>query len=161
MRRNWPNEARPPEALWPAMAQGAQSLVDALDLRSIVRFTGPVNVRNYYPCFDVQVLTSISEGQPLVILEGFCCGLPCVATDGGACSEIIEGRPGEDRELGPAGLITWVGNARQTAEALVKLYREPELRSAMGAAGRARVARYYDQKQLLESYHTLYREKMA
>ena len=145
----------------PEYAAECQSLVDALDLRSIVRFTGPVNVRNYYPCFDVQVLTSISEGQPLVILEGFCCGLPCVATDVGACSEIIEGRPGEDRELGPAGLITWVGNARQTAEALVKLYREPELRSAMGAAGRARVARYYDQKQLLKSYHTLYREKMA
>lgn len=145
----------------PEYAAECESLVDALNLRGIVRFTGSVNVRNYYPCFDVQVLTSISEGQPLVILEGFCCGLPCVATDVGACQEIIEGRPGEDRDLGPAGIITWVGNARQTAEALVKLYRQPDLRKAMGAAGRARVARYYDQKQLLSSYHALYQEKMA
>jgi glycosyltransferase involved in cell wall biosynthesis len=135
------------------------TLVDALGLGQVVRFTGPVDVKSYYPCFDVQVLTSISEGQPLVILEGFCSALPCVASDVGACREMIVGRGAEDEALGPAGLVTWVGNPRQTAEAILKLYREPSLRQRMGQAGQQRVRKYYDQKQLLESYAQIY--KMA
>lgn len=135
------------------------TLVNALGLTNIIKFTGPVDVKTYYPCFDLQVLTSISEGQPLVILEGFCSGLPCVASDVGACREMINGRGEEDEALGPAGLVTWVGNPRQTAEAVLRLYREPSLRQRMGQAGQERVRRYYDQKQLLESYAQIY--KMA
>ena len=135
------------------------TLVSALGLGSIIKFTGPVDVKTYYPCFDVQVMTSISEGQPLVILEGFCSGLPCIASDVGACREMINGRGQEDEAIGPAGLVTWVGNPRQTAEAILKLYREPSLRQRMGQAGQERVRRYYDQKQLLESYAQIY--KMA
>lgn len=138
-----------------------ETLVNALGLSNVIRFTGPVDVKTYYPCFDVQVLTSISEGQPLVILEGFCSGLPCVSSDVGACREMINGRGEEDEALGPAGLVTWVGNPRQTAEAILKLYREPSLRQRMGQAGQQRVKRYYDQKQLLESYHNIYKTACA
>lgn len=137
------------------------TLVDALGLRNIIRFTGPVDVKSYYPCFDVQVLTSISEGQPLVILEGFCTGLPCVASDVGACSEMINGRSPEDQALGPAGLITWVGNPRQTAEAILKLHSDPSLRRQMGQAGKERVQRYYDQAELLKSYAQIYKTAAA
>lgn len=136
-----------------------QTLVDALGLRKVIKFTGPVDVKAYYPCFDVQVLTSISEGQPLVVLEGFCSGLPCVASDVGACREMIEGRGAEDQALGPAGLVTWVGNPRQTAEAILRIQRDPELRQRMSRAAMERVRRYYDQRQLLQSYAQIY--KMA
>ncbi len=132
------------------------TLVDALGLNEVVQFTGRVDVREYYPCLDVQVLTSISEGQPLVVLEGFCSALPCVATDVGSCAELINGRGPQDEALGPAGLVTWVGNARQTAEALIELYRKPAVRKAMGLAGRQRVERYYQRNQMLESYRTIY-----
>lgn len=134
-----------------------QTLVDALGLGQTVKFMGPVDVKTYYPCFDVQVLTSISEGQPLVILEGFCTGLPCVASNVGACSEMINGRTAEDQALGPAGLITWVGNPRQTAEAIIQLYRDKGLRQRMSVAAQERVRRYYDQRQLLEKYHQIYK----
>lgn len=145
----------------PDYAAECRALVEVLDLGSVVRFLGMVNARTYYPCFDVQVLTSISEGQPLVILEGFCSGLPCVATDVGACQELILGRPGADRDLGPAGMVTWVGNARQTAEALITLHGDPALRASMASAARARVKRYYDQRELLKAYRQVYREAMA
>ncbi len=138
-----------------------KTLVDALDLHHVIKFTGPVDVKSYYPCFDVQVLTSISEGQPLVILEGFCAGLPCVASDVGACREMILGRGADDEALGPAGVITWVGNARQTAEGILKIYRDRELRERMSAAAKERVRRYYDQAQLLQSYHKIYQEAAA
>lgn len=44
------------------------TLVDQLGIRNLY-FTGIVDVRQYYPRFDFTILTSISEGQPLCILE--------------------------------------------------------------------------------------------
>lgn len=133
-----------------------QTMVEALGLSDVVTFTGRVDVRSWYKALDVQVLTSISEGQPLVLLEGFCSGLPAVATDVGACREIIYGRSGEDKTLGTAGAVTWVGNARQTAEAVIAMYRNPSLRKERGEAGRQRVMRYYRRDQMLEAYRSIY-----
>lgn len=133
----------------------------ALGLHETVRFTGQVDVRHWYPALDVQVLTSISEGQPLVLLEGFCCGLPAVASDVGACREVIEGRSAEDRALGAAGLVTWVGNARQTAEAVISLHQDPDRRRLYGQAGKARVNAFYRRDQMLEAYRSIYTRYMA
>ncbi len=133
-----------------------ETMCGALGLHDVIRFTGQVDVRSWYPALDVQVLTSISEGQPLVILEGFCSGLPVIASDVGACREIIEGREGEDRALGTAGSVTWVGNARQTAEAVIALYQNPEERRRMGQAGRERVGRFYRRDQMLTTYRSIY-----
>lgn len=138
-----------------------ETLVGALGLSGVVRFTGQVDARAWYPCLDVQVLTSISEGQPLVLLEGFCSGLPAVATDVGACRELIEGRTEEDRALGPAGMVTWVGNARQTAQAVIALAQDPEERRRRGEAGRRRVHAYYRRDQMIAAYRELYQQGMS
>ncbi len=135
-----------------------KTMVEALDLGHIVRFMGRVDVRKYYPVFDVQVLTSISEGQPMVILEGFAARLPCIAPDVGSCAELLLGGEAEDTALGPAGVLTWVGNPNQTADALVQLYQNPELRKSMGESGRARVEKYYRQEQLFARYREVYEE---
>ena len=137
------------------------TLVDALGLRKVVTFTGRVDVRSYYPCLDLQVLTSISEGQPLVMIEGFCAGLPCVASDVGACSELILGATPADQALGPAGIVTWVGNPRQTAEAVISLYRDPEKRKAMSGSARNRATRYYQNRDMLEAYRSIYQKHMT
>lgn len=133
-----------------------QTMVEALGLSDIVVFTDRVDVRAWYPILDVQVLTSISEGQPLVLLEGFCSGLPAVASDVGACREIIYGRSAEDKALGPAGSVTWVGNARQTAEAVIALQKNPAELKKRGEAGRQRVMKYYRRDQMLDDYRSIY-----
>ena len=56
------------------------------------RFVGPMPPAEIYGDLDLVVLTSFSEGQPLVILEAYACGVPVLATDVGACREMIEGR---------------------------------------------------------------------
>ncbi len=142
----------------PSYYAECKTMVEALDLGHIMRFMGRVDVRKYYPIFDVQVLTSISEGQPLVILEGFAARLPCIAPDVGACGELLLGGDAEDVAIGPAGVLTWVGNPAQTAEALVMLYENPELRKQMGESGRKRVETYYRQEQLFERYREVYDE---
>jgi glycosyltransferase involved in cell wall biosynthesis len=74
---------------------------------------------------------------------------------------MILGRGADDEALGPAGVITWVGNARQTAEGILKIYRDRELRERMSQAAKERVRRYYDQTQLLQTYHQIYQQAAA
>lgn len=140
----------------PDYFEECKALVEALGLGDRLTFKGKVNVREWYPCLDVQVLTSISEGQPLVILEGFCSGVPVVATNVGACSEIIHGMDEADQAMGPAGIVTRVGNPSDTAEALIRLARDPELRRRMAEAGKKRVRIYYDHDDMIRRYREIY-----
>jgi glycosyltransferase involved in cell wall biosynthesis len=52
--------------------------------------------------------------------------------------------------------VTRVANPGETAAALVKLARDPELRLKMGRAGLARVAARYQLSQVVASYESLY-----
>lgn len=121
-------------------------------------FHGRVNVVEWFPKVDVQVLTSISEGQPLVILEGYCSGLPCVASDVGSCRELLEGRTPEDKALGAAGIVTGIGNPEQTAQGIIKILQDPELHQAMSQAAHQRVRRYYDHDQMVQTYRSIYQD---
>jgi len=90
-------------------------LIDLLRLNKQVEFTGKINVMEYYPILDLNVLTSISEAQPLVILESACAGIPSVASDVGSCRELLEGRKSKDKALGHSGIITKVAEPADTA----------------------------------------------
>jgi glycosyltransferase involved in cell wall biosynthesis len=84
--------------------------------------------------------------------------LPVVATDVGACRELLEGRGPEDRALGPSGLLTAIADPQEMASALVRLLRDPALRARLAEAGAARVGRYYRQSDIIERYRALYRQ---
>lgn len=103
-----------------------QDLVRHLGLDDCLRFTGPVAVDDYLPQLDVVVLTSISEAQPLVILEAGAAGIPSVATDVGACREMIYGSPTENPPLGPGGEVTPLANPTATAQAVARLLADRE-----------------------------------
>ena len=66
-------------------------LVDLMELPDVV-FTGRVNVTEYLGGLDFTILTSISEGQPLTILEGYAAKLPAIATDVGNCRDCCTAR---------------------------------------------------------------------
>ncbi len=78
------------------------NLVSILGLDDVVTFTGRINIHDKLHEIDVLTLTSISEGMPLVILEGLASGIPFVATNVGSCRELLEGTTDD---YGPAGLI--------------------------------------------------------
>ena len=145
----------------PAYVRRCLTLVETLGLTSSVVFTGPQPAHLIYSQLDVVVLTSFSEGQPLVILEAYAAGLPVIATDVGACREMIEGRSAPDRLLGGSGVVTRVGTASETAAALVRLARDPPLRRRLGTAGRKRVLGFYRRQDMLDSYRSLYRDMVS
>lgn len=138
-----------------------ESLSKLLNLEEKLQFFGKVDVREYYPKLDVFVLTSISEGQPLTILEAMAVGVPSVSTRVGACEELICGRTEEDMALGPAGLVTNIGKPDETADAIYKIISDKELHDQMVESGYKRVDKYYREESLIGAYKKMYRDYAA
>ena len=138
-----------------------RSLAATLGITDRIEFTGRVDVKQIYSRIDVLVLTSISEGLPLVILEAAAAGVPLVSTDVGACRELLEGREPADRALGASGLVTGLADPGATAQAIVSLARDPGLREEMGRAARARVRAHYQEADLIRRYREIYRGLIA
>ncbi|MFZ5426081.1 MAG: GT4 family glycosyltransferase PelF [Thermodesulfobacteriota bacterium] len=136
-------------------------LTRMLGLENEVTFTGRVNVREYYKSLDLVVLTSISEAQPLVLMEANCAGIPVVSSDVGSCRELLEGRTDEDRAIGPSGVVTRVANPADTAEGMIACLTDFGRRQAMIEAGRKRIERFYRESDLNEKYRAIYREASA
>ncbi len=129
-------------------------LVDALQVPDVV-FTGRINVTDYLGRMDFTLLTSISEGQPLTILEGYAAHKPVVATDVGCCRELIYG---DGDNLGPAGILTHIMNTAELASAMVEMGRSPQMRQEMGESGYRRVMKSYQIHQMKEAYEEIYEE---
>lgn len=120
-----------------------------------VEFLGQVNIKEHLPEVDLLLLSSISEGQPLAILEGMAAEIPFVATNVGDCRALLEGER-EDDHFGPAGLVVPVMNSAAMAQAILRLIRSPELLASMGQAGRKRVETYYSREGMLDAFHKVY-----
>jgi len=132
-------------------------MIGELGLGESVSFHGTGRIEEILVGLDLLVLTSISEALPLVILEAFACGIPAVATDVGACRELLNGRTPEDKALGRGGVLTGISSPSETAGALVRLAKDPQLRKKMGGAGFARVLRFYNEKHVMSRYGSLYK----
>ena len=145
----------------PAYHQECRRLVASLGLEEAVTFTGAVNILDHLSRVHVVALTSLSESQPLVILEAGAAGIPFVSTDVGSCREILEGRPDEAPPLGRGGIITGLVAPGEIADALSSLLLDPVLRRRYGDALRQRVHRTYTSERAAEAYRGLYRQHMT
>ncbi|MGO4914804.1 GT4 family glycosyltransferase PelF [Pseudogemmobacter sp. W21_MBD1_M6] len=132
--------------------------VTELGLEDTVVFTGRVNIMEYLPRMDVMVLTSISEAQPLVILEAGAASIPCVSTDVGSCREIIEGAADEIPNLGMAGRVVPPMDANAIGRAVIELLGDEALRNACGKTLRQRVETSFTSTVSANKYRDLYRE---
>ncbi|MGZ4031974.1 MAG: GT4 family glycosyltransferase PelF, partial [Tumebacillaceae bacterium] len=132
------------------------ALIESLGIRESVVWTGAVDILEYLPKLHCLMLTSISEGQPLVMLEAMAAGLPLVVTDVGGCRELIEGI-GDDA-LGDCGFVTPLMTPTATAERLLDLAADPALCLQMGQIGRERVREKYRLEQVMKAYRDLYDE---
>jgi polysaccharide biosynthesis protein PelF len=138
-----------------------KALVVELGLEETVIFTGPVNILDYLGQIHVMVLTSLSESQPLVVLEAGASGIPFVSTDVGSCREIIEGAANEEPYLGHGGFITHLAAADEIAAAVHHLLVDHDARRTAGKALRMRVAAHYSSQKAASAYHDLYTRLVA
>jgi len=125
-----------------------------------IKFFGHSDIKKILPKSALQTLSSISEGMPLVILEGFAAGVPCVATDVGSCRDLIQGGINEDDiSIGLAGSITGIANPEALAKEYVRFldFENGDWKKAQEAA-LERVEKYYRQELFLEEYREIYAE---
>lgn len=132
-----------------------QQLIEHLNIQGIT-FLGQINVKEYLAEVDVLLLTSISEGQPLAVLEGMAAGIPYVCTNVGNCRGLLEGE--EEDNFGRSGILVPVMDCDAVADAVVYCYNHPEARRKMGKAGKERVNAHYRKEDFLEEYRKLYKE---
>lgn len=131
-----------------------RELIAALGVRDI-EFVGRVDVSQWMERLDMVILTSVSEGQPFVLLEAMAAHRPVLATNVGSCKEIIEGYRDD---FGPAGVVTPVMNPPRIAEGMLRIGRDPAAMRALAQNGYRRVAALYQDKEFLVRYHRLYEE---
>lgn len=121
-----------------------------------IEFTGSVNIRKYLGRMDFTILTSISEGQPLTVLESYAAKKPVIATDVGDCRGLIYGE-GRDT-FGEAGILTHIMNQEELASAIVELALHPEKRREMGEHGYQRARASHELAWMRRAYREIYKE---
>ena len=119
-----------------------------------ILFPGQVNVVEYMEQLDFTILTSISEGQPLSVLESMAARRPCVTTEVGCCRELLEGAPGDD--LGIVGFCVPPMHREALANEMYKMCQNRKMRLEMGEIGQRRVDLYYRHPEMIEKYKKLY-----
>lgn len=110
------------------------ALIDRLGLAGTVQFVSGVSTERIvelYAQAEVACVPSLYEGFSLPAVEAMACGVPVVATMGGAVPEVV-GRDGE------TGLLVPPGDPSALAAALLRALGDPALRGRIGDAGRAR-----------------------
>lgn len=98
--------------------------------------------------FDVYVSSSRSEGMPMAVLEAMAAGCAVIATDVGACAQLLE--------QGAAGRVVPAAAPAALADAIVALARDPAARRRLGEAARARAEARYSLRACARRYLDLY-----
>jgi glycosyltransferase involved in cell wall biosynthesis len=113
----------------------AAEAIERLGLNGCVEFVSGVTDERIYELYseaELAVVPSLYEGFSLPAIEAMSCGVPLVATTGGALPEVV----GNDNET---ALLVPPGDAEALAVRIATALDDPELRARIGAAGRQRV----------------------
>jgi glycosyltransferase involved in cell wall biosynthesis len=109
--------------------------ISRLGLDGCVEFVSGVPDERIYELYseaELAVVPSLYEGFSLPAIEAMSCGIPLVATTGGALPEVV----GNDNET---ALLVPPGDSDALAARIATALDDPELRARIGAAGRQRV----------------------
>jgi glycosyltransferase involved in cell wall biosynthesis len=97
---------------------------------------------------DTLLLTSVSEGIPLTVIEAMAAGLPVVCTAVGSLADVV--RPGVDGYLAPAR------DAAALAGYLADLGGDPDLRADLGRQARQRAVAEFSEAGMADRYADLF-----
>jgi glycosyltransferase involved in cell wall biosynthesis len=128
-----------------------KALARELRIEDAVRFLGFVSpIQRAIDDAAAVVVPSLGEGFGMVALEAMERARAVIAAEIGGLGELVV--------HGETGLLVPPGEAAPLADALVRIARDPELRRAMGAAGRRRALEHFAEERNVERTELLYRE---
>jgi glycosyltransferase involved in cell wall biosynthesis len=117
-----------------------------LGLGDRFRFMGPTpDPTGVVRASDVVLMTSISEGLPMAILEAMGQARPVVSTGVGGVPEVVRG----------CGLVCAPGDDHALSTAVVMLLRNPDLAWRLGQRGHSRLGRLFNEAACIDGYRNL------
>ncbi len=129
--------------------QAIEALSAELGIYEHILFMGARDdVARLLPGADVFMLSSVSEGISVTLLEAMGTAVPIVATDVGGNGEVVE--------YNKTGLLSPRGDDRALADSLISLLTDADRRREMGALGRERLLDTFTQNRMHSAYAELY-----
>lgn len=124
------------------------------------------DIESFYKLADAAILTSFIEGWSIAVNEALAASLPVILSDTGSARDLIENSDcgilisqpfGEVSNLNPTLLneLSYTpqpySTSPEVAGAMVKLSGDRALAASMGAAGRAKILKHYNEKIWLDN----------
>lgn len=135
------------------MREKLERLAEELAIRELVRFHGlRSDIPELLARFDVFMLSSLSEGLPLTLLEAMAAGLPVICTAVGGVTEIVENAG--------CGWLCPPGKPAALASLMAEAGSSGDLRQK-GMRGRSDVLRFYSIATMTSNYEALFEEILA
>jgi glycosyltransferase involved in cell wall biosynthesis len=135
-----------------AYCRSLLTLHEKMGLHDTVRFLGlRDDIWELYAAADAFVLSSRSEGLPMVVLEAMMAGIPVVATKVG----------GVPSALGDGGLLVDVASPGQLSKAMHELLKSPRHAELLALRCRTRAINEYTVDRMAARYLGLFEEVVA
>lgn len=125
--------------------------LDLLNYVEILREVSNKKLKILYNVADAFVLPSVSEAFGITLLEAMASGVPVIASNSGACAEVI----------GNAGLLFDRGNYIELAEKILSLSYDKELSRNLSEAGLKRAKETFSWEDKIDQYLKLYKNGIA
>lgn len=123
--------------------------VTDLGLNDSVIMPGSVtNVAEWLSASHIFMLSSLSEGTSISLLEAMALELPAIVTNVGGNPYLVED--------GKTGLLVPAQNAKELARAMISLLQNEQMRLAMGVASKKRYLEHFTFEKMLCTYQLLY-----
>jgi glycosyltransferase involved in cell wall biosynthesis len=107
--------------------------------------------QHFLALMDIFLLSSLSEGTSMTLLEAMSLSKPCVVTDAGGNKEVIAD--------GKNGIVTTNDDADEFSQAIMKLADDKALLNQYGAAGHKRFSRLFDVSVMVKRFSNLYEKR--
>ncbi len=126
-----------------------EARIAALNLHENVRLTGyNPKPQALLEIMDIYLLSSLSEGTSMTLLEAMSLAKPCVVTRAGGNPEIVDD--------GVTGLVTPNDDGPAFADAICQLLATPQQAEQIGQAGMQRFQRRFAVNAMISQYHNYY-----
>lgn len=106
------------------------------------------SISRFLAMINLFVMTSLTEGLPIALLEAMACRKPILATAVGGIPEAIDN--------GRGGVLVPPGDSGAIAAGIAKLYREKVRGIEMGERGRAIIEEKFSAKRMADQYVSIY-----
>jgi glycosyltransferase involved in cell wall biosynthesis len=127
-----------------------EQLTATLKISDHVKFWGQqLDVARFFCAADAFVMSSLSEGLPMSLLQAFSVGLPAIVTDVGGMAEVVR--------LANAGIIVPSGDPREMSAAMLRLTRNQEEREQFCRNAQDAFEAHFSLQSMADSYMKLYR----